>query len=63
MRENDSTFYQYDYFFYVCFTKEVFNSGLTCLYECKQSWALDNFIASRQGQRNNVKEPQGPEIF
>ena len=26
-----------------------------------QSWARDKFLASQQRQRNNVKEPQGPE--
>ena len=25
-----------------------------------QSWARDNFLASRQRQRNYVTEPQGP---
>ena len=27
----------------------------------KQSWASDNFLASRQRQRDNVIEPQGQE--
>ena len=28
-----------------------------------QSWARDNFLASRQRQRDNVIEPQGQDIF
>ena len=40
--------------------KQIQVEGQTCV-KSLQSWARDNFIASRQQQRDNVIEPQEQE--
>ena len=41
--------------------KSAKNMYSPCWWSFLQSWARDNFLASRQRIRNNVKEPEGPE--